>query len=207
PNGVDPVRFTVGRPPPGPNFTVGFVGTLKPWHGIETLIEAVAILASADRSYRLLIVGDGPQRAKLEELAQERGLADLTCFTGSVKPRRVPYHLSRMEAAVAPYPDLPGFYFSPLKLFEYLAAGLPVVASRVGQMAELISDGKTGLLCPPGDPPALAEAVALLRRRPDLRARLGRAGRALVERSHTWDQVVDRVLRLVERPVRSGASS
>jgi glycosyltransferase involved in cell wall biosynthesis len=101
-----------------------------------------------------------------------------------------------MDAAVAPYPDLTPFYFSPLKVFEYMAAGLPVVASRVGQLSSLIEDGWNGLLCPPGDPAALAASLDRLRQDPALRARLGQTARTAVLAHNSWDSVAQRSLSL-----------
>jgi glycosyltransferase involved in cell wall biosynthesis len=104
-----------------------------------------------------------------------------------------------MDVAVAPYPPQANFYFSPLKVYEYMAAGLPVVASCIGQLAELIRDGINGLLCPPGDPVALAEALERLRQEPGLRASLGRAARATAHRNYTWRAVAQRIFRLAGR--------
>jgi glycosyltransferase involved in cell wall biosynthesis len=201
PNGVDIERFTpaVSADRSG-TFTVGFSGSLKPWHGVETLLEALAILLSQDPSYRLLVVGDGPERERLQALTEGLGIGWATSFTGAVDHSAVPGYLSRMDVATAPYPDLPDFYFSPLKLFEYLATSIPVVASGVGQVAEIIEDGVTGLLCPPGDPRAMAEAIASLRTDPDRRIALGRAGRELVVRRHTWQQVANEILGQVGLP-------
>jgi glycosyltransferase involved in cell wall biosynthesis len=102
------------------------------------------------------------------------------------------------DAAVAPYPQLERFYFSPLKVYEYMAAGLPVVASRVGQLAGLIQHRKNGLLCPPGDAAALAGALGELHADPGLRLRLGAAAREAVLREHTWAAAARRTLRLAE---------
>lgn len=195
PNGVDPARFPPRSPRSPGRFTVGFLGTLKPWHGVDGLIEAVAMLAPEDRRIRLLVVGDGPERGSLERAAREAGLGSRARFTGSVEPREVPGWLDRMDVGTAPYPELPRFYFSPLKLFEYMAAGLPVVAGRIGQAAEVVRDGGTGVLYPPGDPGALAAALAGLAASPHEGVRLGRAGRASVLRDHTWDAVAGRILR------------
>jgi len=101
-----------------------------------------------------------------------------------------------MDVCVAPYPRLARFYFSPLKVYEYMAAGLPVIASKVGQLAELIEDGVNGLLYPPNNPSALATALDRLRCAPEVRARLGRAARATVLRDHTWSAVVQQILSL-----------
>jgi glycosyltransferase involved in cell wall biosynthesis len=83
-----------------------------------------------------------------------------------------------------------------LKLYEYMAAGLALVGSRVGQVSEVVRDGETGLLVPPGDAVALADAIARLRGDPALRARLGAAARADVIANHTWARVVERVLAI-----------
>jgi glycosyltransferase involved in cell wall biosynthesis len=196
-NGVDPERIVArpcGHRPD--RFTIGFVGTLKPWHGLDTLVDAVAVLVSADPTYRFLVVGDGPGAGALAEGIERRGLSAVTTMTGAVDPLAITSHLHRMDVAVAPYPDLPGFYFSPLKLYEYLAAAVPVVASRVAQVREVIDDGRTGVLCPPADPAALARAIAGLRAEPARRAAMARAGRAEVVAHHSWDGVVRRILEL-----------
>jgi glycosyltransferase involved in cell wall biosynthesis len=208
PNGVNPDRIPIDPRPSCPGrpgtFTVGFVGTLKPWHGLPILVEAFDRLHRAEPDTRLLIVGDGTERAGLEAELSERGLLGASHLTGAVDPGEIPGLLASMDVAVAPYPERPDFYFSPLKVYEYMAASRPVVASRIGQVAGLIDDGVNGILCPPGDPTALAAALGRLRRQPELRARLGRAARATVLRDHTWDAVAGRIHRLagMEHPAR-----
>ncbi len=200
PNGVNPDRFPAGLKPAYPaqpgTFTVGFVGTLKPWHGLAVLVEAFALLHRRDPKSRLLIVGDGPERENLVADLSARKLLEAVHLTGAVASGQVPGWLASMDVAVAPYPKLLHFYFSPLKVFEYMATGRPVVASRIGQLARLIEDEVTGLLCPAGDPAALAAALDRLRREPELRARLGQAARASVLRDHTWHMIAQRILHL-----------
>ena len=200
PNGVDPARFPPDLAPAQRKaddaFTIGFVGSLKPWHGLDILVEAFAALHDLDSNVRLLIIGDGPARAALQADLAARGLSEAVRFTGALAPQAVPAWLASMDVAVAPYPNLPRFYFSPLKVYEYMAAGLPAVASRIGQLTRLIENGVTGLLCPPGDPGALTGALGRLQADPDLRQRLGRAARQTVLTRYTWDAVAARILSL-----------
>lgn len=196
PNGVDPDRFDAPRTRSGETFTIGFVGTLKPWHGLSDLIEAFATLHKRDRQTRLRIVGDGPERERLMADVSGRDLSHAVCLTGAVPPAEIPSHLAEMDVAVAPYPKIDSFYFSPLKIFEYLAAGLPVVASRCGQIPLLIEHEATGLLYPPGDTVALAAALLRLRENLSLGRRLGQAGRDLVLQNYTWEMATQRILLL-----------
>jgi glycosyltransferase involved in cell wall biosynthesis len=160
------------------------------------LVEAFALLQRAVPNARLLIVGDGPERSRLEEHLRSHRLHEAACFTGAVGPHEVPRLLASMDVAVAPYPGLSFFYFSPLKVFEYIAAGLPVVASRVGQVATVIQHEVNGLLCPAGDAGELTAALLRLHREPELRSRLGQAARATVLQNYTWEAVAGRILNL-----------
>lgn len=198
-NGVDTTRITPAPVDDGETFTVGFVGTLKPWHGLPTLLEALALMLAEDPSYRLLLVGDGPQREALQDQADRLGIAAQVELTGAVDPVEIPNHLHQMQVAVAPYPAAADFYFSPLKLYEYLAAGLPTVASMVGNLPDLLGHGRLGVLVEPEEPRKLADAITALRHDPERRRRLGQAGRAEVLARHDWRTVVARALNFAGR--------
>ena len=205
PNGADVARF---RPVPNGGAwvrarlglegepVVGFVGTLKTWHDVPTLIRAVACLRETGRKARLLVVGDGPERSRLEELAGLEGLAEAAVFVGQVPYEQVPAYLGAMAVAVAPYRADDDFYFSPLKLVEYLAAGRPVVAAAVGEIGHCIRPRETGLLYPPGNERALAVALAELLDDPGGAARLGLSGQEHVRGFHTWEQNAHAVTEL-----------
>lgn len=169
-------------------FVVGWVGSFRRFHAVEQAIEAMAALPGAV----LLLVGDGPERARLEALARERDVAAVC--TGTVAHQDLPAHLALMDAALVLAGSAETFHYSPLKLAEYLAAGLPVVAPAVEQLADRLTDGVDAVLVPPGDVGAIVDALAGLRDDPARRARIGQAARATAEAHWSWDHEVRHVL-------------
>jgi len=203
PNGVS-VRRIQPQPADPERVVVTFVGTLKPWHGVADLITAASL---ARQQWSLRIIGDGPEMETLRAQAERLGVeAD---FRGAVSPEEIPAHMAGSAIGVAPYPDLGGReqqYFSPMKVLEYLAAGLAVVASDVGQIPQLLEEGSQlhGVLVTPSDPTALAAALDDLAASPQRRARMGRNGRLLAEERHSWRRVVTRILELAGVPQGGG---
>ncbi len=207
PNGADPDRFA---PPDGPSplrrrldweehFVVGFVGSMKSWHGVDTLVAALRMLVDADPRYRLLLVGDGPERDAIERRTVELGLSGYVRMIGAVPHDVVPDCIAAMDVAVAPYAANADVYFSPVKLFEYLAMARPTVAAAVGQAAEIIEQGRTGWLYPAGDSTKLAGVIHELSRDPERARRVGAAGRRLVLERYTWSANARRVIETAER--------
>ncbi len=182
---------------PDGRFVVGFVGSFKAWHGVDFLLEAFKRLRGNDASYHLLLVGDGPMRAKLDEETRRLGIQEAVTIVGSVPHEEVPGYLALMDVAVAPYPALDDFYFSPLKLYEYMAGSRAVVASRIGQVAEVIADGLTGLLYEPGNQEALIGCIRRLRADESLRRELGQNARMACSKN-TWRHNAERVVGWVE---------
>ena len=191
PNGADTTRFA-RRPesgaarralglPANARFAA-FVGALRPWHGVDL---AIASLRHLGPDVRLVVAGDGPERARLEAEARAGGIADRVHWLGQRRHDEIPLVLAAANVALAPYPALDGFAFSPLKLFEYLAAGVPIVASDLGQLREVLGGGELGRLVPPGDARALADGI--LESFGDHARDRARRARAHALRAHSWD--------------------
>ena len=191
PNAIDPAKFPFqGRSSEG-RLTIGFVGSLKPWHGVEVLLDAFRRALGDVPSLRLEIVGDGPARALVEH-------ADLPtdCF---LYRRALPHAetlrlLSRWHVGAAPFLAVPNFYFSPLKLVEYMAAGLCSVASDQPEIRELLGGGERGLLVPAGDARALAQAFVELARYPERTSAIGLRAREYVLKDRSWSRNAQRAL-------------
>lgn len=175
-------------------FVVGWVGSFRPFHTIERAVDAVDHLPDAT----LLLVGDGPERPAIEALARERGVNAV--FTGTIGHGDLPNYLAAMDVGLVLAPADAGFHYSPLKLGEYLAAGLAVVAPAVPTVAGRLTDGHDGLLVAPGDPSALRAAISRLHDDPDLRHRIGVQGRLAAEDRWSWDVQLGRVLDVLRPP-------
>ena len=207
PNGVDGAAF---RPAPRAAAlrarfdldgepVIGFVGGYQPWHGVEALPALLERLLPKHPRLRLLVVGDGRGRAEFERRVTERGLAAHVRVTGAVAHDDVPALIREFDVAVAPYPPVDhDFYFSPLKLFEYMGCGAPIVAPRLGQIAEVIRDGETGLLYAPSRADELAAACDRLLTDRELATRLGTAAAAEVRERYTWDRNAAAIARIAE---------
>ncbi len=208
-NAADPARFRPsrrGRDRARDEFTIGFLGSLKPWHGLDDLARAFRRLHRSWKGYRLLVVGDGPLREDVQRRFAEWGLAHAVTFTGAAAHEEVPALLARMDVAVAPYPKDAPDYFSPIKIFEYMAAGTPIVASRVGQIAEVLKHRRSALLHRPGAIAEIAASIGELRRRPELAVKLSRTARQELVRRYTWKRNATRVLALVRTARRTAGA-
>jgi glycosyltransferase involved in cell wall biosynthesis len=206
PNGADTTAFAEVAPRDacraalgvGDALVVGFTGSLKFWHGVDVLLHAFSRLRADHPGARLLIVGSGPAEATLRDLASQLDLAEAVIFTGAVPHEEIPGLLHAMDVTTAPFKPVEGFYFSPIKLFEYMAAGKCVVASRLGQIEDVIRDGENGVLCAPNDVESLYRALRAASDSPELRDRLGVAAANTVRQRFTWAhtaQSVDGVIR------------
>lgn len=166
---------------------IGFVGSIRPWHGVHMLIDALAELVNRGMKVSLVLVGDN--QMMLETLTQQcerLGIAERVIFTGPLPFETIPSVMAAIDILVAPYPEMDEFYFSPLKVFEYMAAGKPIVASRIGQITDILTHEKNGLLVAPGKSVEIANAIARLNDDKELRHRLANNAREDAVASHTW---------------------
>jgi glycosyltransferase involved in cell wall biosynthesis len=187
---VADVRAELGIEPGAP--VLGVVCELRAQKALEVLFEAAALLLAEFPTLKVLVAGDGPERARLEEGARRLGVANTVLFLGI--RRDVPAVLAAVDVAVLSS-DYEG---SPLSVMEYMAAAKPVVSTRVGGVPELVKDDVHGLLVEPRDPEALAEAVARLLRDPALAKRLGAVGRKRQQREFSLEAMVRRIEDLYE---------
>jgi glycosyltransferase involved in cell wall biosynthesis len=204
PNAIDPEHFHPRREGRelreryglNGSLVLGFSGTLKPWHGVQHLLAAMARLRDTGLQAELLLIGDGPERENLAEQAQGLGLAARVHFAGAVAHEEMGAFLAACDVLVAPYGPMEDHWFSPLKVAEYRAMGVPVIASAIGQMADSLGEAQGVLLVPPGDEKSLAEAIAALASDEDRRRACGRA--AAATSSWTWQALAARVLAEAE---------
>lgn len=196
PNGVDEMFFDASdislKAQYRDKVVIGFVGSLKPWHGIDILMETFSLLMHDER-FHLLIVGDGPERKKLNALHKLH--PGRITLTGNVRHDRIPDYLHAMDIAVAPYPALDEFYFSPLKVLEYMAAGKAIVATNIGQIADLLSHRETGWLIDKPEPQAFADAIAAIAHDGELMTQLGRTASQIAKTEHQWTERVALIMR------------
>jgi glycosyltransferase involved in cell wall biosynthesis len=172
---------------------VGFVGTLWKWHGLELLIDAFSQLPRSSDMH-LLIVGDGEMRLPIESMCRERHLDDRVIFAGRVSHAEVAQYVAAMDITVLPAEHRT--HASPMKVIEYMAAAKPVVAPRLANLQEIVTDGVDGLLFEPNSPASLGSCLTALASDEVLRVRLGRAARAKVERELNWDNNARKVIDL-----------
>lgn len=182
-----------------------FAGAFRSWHGAIQLVRAVGQLRARGRSdVGAVFVGDGPELQKVR--AEAAGLEGVI-FIGAIPHEAMPATLRAADIGVAPFdvgahrPLSLGFYWSPLKIFEYMAAGIPVVAPAIDRIRSLVQDGREGLLYDPSAPGALPSALERLAD-PDLRRSLGAAARERAVREYSWKAHCEEIQTRLKEEVR-----
>jgi glycosyltransferase involved in cell wall biosynthesis len=204
-NAIDPAEFDPETVKPAARpagmeqaFIAGYVGAFVPWHRVDMMVESARELAPRYPRLRWLLVGDGVERPRVEKLLADFGLADKFWLPGAVKHSLIPSYVLAMDAAVMPHSNRFG---SPMKLFEYMAMGRPVVMPDVAPIAEVVKDGVNGMLFRPEDAAALGDALAKLVEDEAFRRRLGARARQDALERHTWSANARRLLQAVAERV------
>ncbi len=186
---------------PAEAFIVGYVGrlhTMSMDKGVGILVQA---LQQVDGAALALVGGPDEMAAALREQWLADGLpAEKFLYAGQVQPEAVPVYLSAFDVCAMPFPWTEHFAYhaSPIKLFEYMASGRAIVASHLPAVADVVTDGESALLVPPGDAAALAAALTRLRDNPALRARLATCAREMVFAHYTWDARARMILKEID---------
>ncbi len=185
---------------------IGFIGTFGPWHGADVLARAFVKLRNSQPELvagtRLMLIGTGATIDNVREVLVEGGAADATVFTGLVPQEQGPEYLAACDVMVSPHvpnPDGTPFFGSPTKLFEYMAMGKGIVASKLDQIGEVLKHQKTALLVPPGDVDALAAGIARLAADRGLRECLGSEARRTAVARHTWREHTRRTIERLQQ--------
>jgi len=194
PFGVDVSRFAFIERNQGKILRIGIAKHLYPIYGVDILIKAFGIVTKTHRNIELIIGGTGPYEEEYRKLAADLNLNGQVRFVGHIDHEKMPEFLASLDiAAMTSSSDDESFGVAAL---EASSTGLPVVATRVGGIPEVVIDGVTGYLAPGGNIVKIAECLNLLIERPDLRAKLGRAGRSFVEDSYNWHDCISKMEKI-----------
>jgi glycosyltransferase involved in cell wall biosynthesis len=173
--------------------TVLFMGSFRAWHGVLDFVQAGLLVLNAGVKAQFVLVGDGPERAPAEALAA--AAPGRFRFTGALPYAQIPAVLEQASIGVAPFVTAPhpalraaGFFWSPLKVFEYMAAGLPVITPDIVPLNRIVRQEQEGLLYPEGDSAALAAAITRLVHDPLARQQMGRRARERVVEHYSWQR-------------------
>jgi glycosyltransferase involved in cell wall biosynthesis len=214
PNGVDPQAFTPGPKPAAlerqlgleGKFVAAYVGTIGMAHGLGTILDAAERL-KAREDIAFVLVGTGAEHTKLEAEARDRGLANVR-FVGAVSKQVVKDYWRLCDAALVLLRDLPLFrHVIPSKIFEAWGSGRPVILGVSGESAGIVQTSGGGIVLPPEDAPALAEAIRQMAAAPTTARELGAAGRSFVEREYDRTDLASRMLLVLEdaaSPIHAG---
>lgn len=186
---------------------IGYIGSYYPWHGLEELVEAIPLIIKKNNA-KFVLVGDvkfgsnSLYKKEIEELVMKKKIKDYVIFINRIPYEKIPKYLSAFDICLAPYNKNKnlelakfGFFYSPLKLFEYFAAGKPVIATNLGNIKKIVTNER-GLLIPPCNPNAIAKAVNDLLNNPAKRKEMGKNARKFAE-VHSWFkhcQMIEKIL-------------
>ncbi len=173
---------------------IGYVGSYKVWHGLDTTLDVIETLTRKDARYHLLLIGQGECYEEVRREVNRRGLAQAVTQIATVEHGDIPRHLAAFDYALMTYPQTDDFYFSPLKMFEYLAMGIPVVTTRVGQIGEILTHDETGILVDPPMAENFVEAIERAEKNLDQVRAVGANARRLAVEQYSWQANAEKVI-------------
>jgi glycosyltransferase involved in cell wall biosynthesis len=182
-------RYGIGSGP-----VIIFVGGFQPWHGVDLILEGFRHIASTIANAVIIFVGEGPLRSHLQQMSAALKLDNKVIFTGRVEHAEISQLLRIADIAVIYHRRTAAkIVETPLKLFEYMAAGKAIVAPDVPNMRRILTDKLNALLVPPDDPAALAASLLQLIADPLMRESLGMAAQKDAIEKHSWDRAVSQL--------------
>lgn len=199
PNAVDPTSFiprSAYNQNEGSTKVIGFVGGFYPWHGLDLLIEAFNTIHNKFPEAQIMLIGDGPELARIKLKVGHLGLSHKIAFEGRVNHKDLPGLMKDFYIGVMPDSN---DYGSPMKIFEYMALGVPVIAPDYAPILDAITCGKQGLIFKKGDVGDLSAMLNKLLADAHLAERMGADGRSSVEKEHNWNANVAKITEALSR--------
>lgn len=182
---------------------VGFVGLLREVAGVDYVVESARTVIERFGNVHFLILGEGRREQYLRNYIKKQGLSDYVTLAGGIPHAEVPEYIAAMDITLAPYTYQAVFHNSPMKLFEYMYMGKPAIASDMGQISDVITNGYNGILVPPDDTNALIDAICLLVENEKDRNRMGINARKSVENHYTWIGKARKVIEIYHHIVEN----
>lgn len=176
---------------------VGFIGSFHYWHGVDRFFKFIDVIANKYSKVQFLLVGSGPMKNELQEIINTENLSDKVIFTNYIPHDEIAVYLAAMDIVLAIYPKVDFFYFSPLKIFEYMAAGKAVLATKIGQITEIIDHGKNGMLFEPDDFDDLQAKVFQLIENRNLRLKIGKQAAETIKEKYTWNHTAEKISKIL----------
>ena len=172
---------------------LGYVGSYKKWHGLDTSVGVIEALNRKDSRYHLLLIGSGACYNEIDRLIAGRKLNHCVTRISNIAHDKIPEHLAAFDYALMTYPLMDKFYYSPLKMFEYMSMAIPVVATGIGQIKEILTDGKNGILV---GKPTVDNFVSAIDRYSDDKEVVGYNARNLAVNEYSWLANAEKIMSL-----------
>ena len=190
-------QYNIGK---GDNIVI-FVGNMMLWHGVEYLIKSAPSILKIFPNTKFLIVGNGPIKEELISMVEKMGISANFIFTGTVPYEQIPLFINMADLCVAPFIRARNerMGLSPIKIYEYLACGKPVVASDIKGIGDLLRNSNAGIAVTPEDPVELANAIIKLLKNEKLRKQMGKNGRKIVINNYNWYHTARRTIEVFEK--------